>query len=167
MHILQASWLSQIKKVADAMNSLKTIATTFKNVGRGKTFPLYHYCCLEYADINTCSSGYWSFHIDIRGIHGCKRSLNMRGNRYTVTTLLLWRHNQNRNNVTLWRSAGTVLSEKSPHCSDNSHNKLYETMLAEYALGTSWYDKVSLKRYINTETYLLFIHLWNSHRQSW
>ena len=28
----------------------------------------------------------------IHEIHECKRSLNMRGNRYTVTTLLLWRH---------------------------------------------------------------------------
>jgi hypothetical protein len=62
--------------------------------------------------------------------------------------------------VTLDESAGTGLFETSPHCSDNSHSKLYETMLVEYALGTTWYDKVSLKRYINTETYLLFIHLW-------
>ena len=41
-----------------------------------------------------------------------------------------------RNSVTLNKSAGIDLSEISPHSSDNHHSKLYETMLAEYALGT-------------------------------
>nr|DAD59795.1 MAG TPA: hypothetical protein [Bacteriophage sp.] len=34
------------------------------------------------------------------------------------------------------QSAGTGLSETSPHSSDNSYVKLYATMLGEYALGT-------------------------------
>lgn len=29
----------------------------------------------------------------------------------------------------------------SPHSSDNSHSKLYETMLTEYALDAAWHDK--------------------------
>ena len=39
--------------------------------------------------------------------------------------------------MTLDKSAGINLYEISPHCSDNSHTELYETMFSEYALGTA------------------------------
>ena len=38
--------------------------------------------------------------------------------------------------------------EISPHCSDNLHNKLYETMLIEYALDTTWHDRIIFERII-------------------
>lgn len=48
--------------------------------------------------------------------------------------------------MTLKESAGIGLSETSPHCSDNFHNKLYETMLIEYALGATWHDRSILEK---------------------
>ena len=54
----QTTWLDQIKKIIVVMDTLKTITTNFKNVGRGKMFPLIHCYCFENADINMCSLGY-------------------------------------------------------------------------------------------------------------
>ena len=47
-----------------------------------------------------------------------------------------------RNNVTLLKSVGTDLLEISPHCSDNSHNVLDETLYVEDALDTTFNNNV-------------------------
>lgn len=52
------SGLNKIKKIILAMDTLESITIKFKNVGRGKMFPLIHCYCFENADYNMCSLGY-------------------------------------------------------------------------------------------------------------
>ena len=54
----EASGLDKIKKIILAMDTLESITSRFKNVGRGKMFPLVHCYCVENADHNMCSLGY-------------------------------------------------------------------------------------------------------------
>ena len=49
--------LDKLKQIILVMDTLKSITTDFKNVGRGKMFPLSHYC-FENADNSMCSLGY-------------------------------------------------------------------------------------------------------------
>ena len=54
----EESGLDNIKKIILAMDTLESITSRFKNVGRGKMFPLIHCYCFENADYNMCSLGY-------------------------------------------------------------------------------------------------------------
>ena len=58
---------------------------SLKNIGKDKMFSFS-----EYTDGQSVSIGYNSFKLTLDAIHRVKRSLNMRGTRYTVTTLLMW-----------------------------------------------------------------------------
>ena len=52
------SILSNIESVVTDIDELQKALYTFKNVGRGKMFPLIHCYCFENADYNMCSLGY-------------------------------------------------------------------------------------------------------------
>ena len=52
------SILSNIESVVTDINKLEKALYTFKNVGRGKMFPLVHCFCFKNADHNMCSLGY-------------------------------------------------------------------------------------------------------------
>ena len=52
------SILSNIESVVTDINKLEKALYTFKNVGRGKMFPLVHCFCFKNADYNMCSLGY-------------------------------------------------------------------------------------------------------------
>ncbi len=54
----EESGLDKIKKIILAMDTLESITSKFKNVGRGKMFPLIHCYCFENTDHNICSLGY-------------------------------------------------------------------------------------------------------------
>ena len=54
----EESGLDKIKKIILAMDTLESITSKFKNVGRGKMFPLIHCYCFENADHNMYSLGY-------------------------------------------------------------------------------------------------------------
>ena len=54
----EESALDKIKKIILVMDTLESITSKFKNVGRGKMFPLIHCYCFENADHNMCSLGY-------------------------------------------------------------------------------------------------------------
>ena len=54
----EESGLDKIKKIILVMDTLESITSKFKNVGRGKMFPLIHCYCFENADHNMCSLGY-------------------------------------------------------------------------------------------------------------
>lgn len=65
--------------------------------------------------------------------------------------------------MALKESAGIdlCLIEISPHRSDNFHSKLYETMLIEYALGTTWHDRAICDGLLNTRILSLVHVSWN------
>ena len=54
----EESGLDKIKKIMDKIDTVKDVVERFKNVGRGKTFPLSHCYCFENTDHNMCSLGY-------------------------------------------------------------------------------------------------------------
>ena len=54
----EESGLDKIKKIMDKIDTVKDVIERFKNVGRGKMFPLIHCYCFENADYNMCSLGY-------------------------------------------------------------------------------------------------------------
>lgn len=46
-------------------------------------------------------------------------------------------------------------AKASPHGSDNSHGRLYETMPAEYALDASWHDRMAPEKVIEMRNLIL------------
>ncbi len=52
------SILSNIESTVTDIDKLQKALYTFKNVGRGKMFPLVHCFCYKHADHNMCSLGY-------------------------------------------------------------------------------------------------------------
>ena len=55
---IQISGLDKLKNIISITDTIENIANKFKNVGRGKMFPLIHCYCFENADINMCSLEY-------------------------------------------------------------------------------------------------------------